>query len=90
MKKFTKEFKEKAIRLKKEGIHPNRIFQDGGYNIEGKQKEYASKLVSRWRVSVPKQEGRKQDKEIEYLEAKVAYLKAENAFLAKLPRKKKN
>ena len=31
-----------------------------------------------------------ENKRIEYLEAKVAYLKAENAFLTNLPKKKGN
>ncbi len=88
MTKYTKEFKEKAITLKKRGIHPNNIFKDNGYDVSGKQIDYAGKLISRWRKSVPLSIERKKEKEIEYLEAKIAYLKAENDFLRHLPKKK--
>jgi len=104
MNKFSKEFKEKAIKLQKEGISARKIFEDARINTEGKQKDYASKLISRWRNN--KQEKKKLDskevqilrkikkeeekKKIEYLEAQVAYLKAENDFLTQLPKKKGN
>ena len=88
--KFTKTFKQKAIELKESGIHPNTIFQDNGYSIKGKQKDYTSKLISRWRKSISKAKIKDTKKRIEYLEAQVIYLKAENSFLAKLPKKKKN
>lgn len=90
MNKFTKEFKEKAIELKKGGMCPNDIFKDNGYDIEGRQKDYASKLINRWRKSLPKSKERDVQKKMEYLEAQVAYLEAENDFLRKLPRKKRN
>ena len=105
MTKFTKEFKEKAIKLKKEGIPPNDIFKKYGIEISGKQKEYARKLIARWRsnnkknkLKQKKKKGTKiltnikkqsDTKRIEYLEAKVAYLEAENSFLFNLPKKKK-
>jgi len=105
MNKFTKEFKEKAIKLEKEGIHPNDIFKKHGVDILNKQKDYACKLISRWRDNKvetrlkPKDKKKlnilkkiKKDserKKIEYLEAKVAYLEAENSFLTNLPEKKK-
>ena len=88
--KFTKEFKEKAINLKEKGIHPAIIFKDNGYDISSKQKEYASKLISRWRKSVSQSEEKGIKKKMEYFEAQVAYLKAENEFLKQLPKKKKN
>lgn len=104
MNKFTKEFKEKAIELKKQGVHSNEIFQDEGIDIKGKQKDYAIKLINRWDgnkqikrkldskevVLLKKIKKQESDKKIEYLEAQVAYLKAENDFLASLPKKKKN
>lgn len=88
MRKFTKEFKEKAIKLKEQGVHPNDIFKNNDYDISGKQKDYAGKLINRWRKSVP--HSKEKEKKIEYLEAQVAYLRAENSFLASLPKKKKN
>jgi len=99
MKRFTKEFKEKALTLKKQGIHPNDIFTQQGIEIQDKQKDYASKTIAHWRSTLVqntvhsherKVHIQREEKRIEYLEAKVAYLEAEKAFLAKLPRKKRN
>lgn len=104
MNKFTKEFKEKAIELKRQGIDPNEIFKSEGIDIKGKQKDYTIKLINRWKgnkqikrkldskevVLLKKIKKQESDKKIEYLEAQVAYLKAENDFLASLPKKKKN
>ncbi len=104
MNKFTQEFKEKAIKLKKQGMHPNEIFKNEGISIKNKQKDYAIKLLNRWEngkqikrrlaskeaiilKNIKKQE---ESKRIEYLETQVAYLKAEKAFLASLPKKKEN
>ncbi len=103
MNKFTKEFKEKAIKLQEKGMHSNKIFQKEGIGTKGKQKDYALKLINRWKSNnqikkklnskefqVLKKIKKKEDKKkIEYLEAQVAYLKAENDFLTKLPKKKK-
>ena len=104
MTKFTKEFKEQAIKLKKQGIHPNEIFRRYNINIESKQKDYANKLINRWENKqnlkrklsskdikiLSKISNKKKDKKIAYLETKIAYLEAENRFLANLPKKKKN
>ena len=46
MKKFSKDFKNKAIKLKSEGKHPNDIFREEGFDISDKQKEYAEKMIS--------------------------------------------
>ena len=103
MNKFTKAFKERAIRLKSEGAHPNQIFREEGIDIEGKERYYALKMINKWRSNkqVRRKLGAKaarllkgirkheRDKRIEYLEAQVTYLKAENNFLASLPKKKK-
>jgi len=104
MNKFSKEFKEKAIKLHEAGISAKKIFEDAGIDTNGKHKNYANKLISRWKNN--KQEEKKlnskevqslrkikkeeERKKIEYLEAQVAYLKAENDFLTKLPKEKKN
>jgi len=104
MNKFTKEFKEKAIKLKEEGIYPNDIFKDAGISIEGKQTDYACKLINRWKsdkqmekklnsnevILLKKIKKQEENKRIEYLEAKVAYLEVENSFLSNLPKKKRN
>ena len=106
MVKFTKIFKEKAIKLKEKGVHPTQIFEDEGIDILNKEKKYASKLINKWRSKkyinkiskVPNMESdilkrtkeKENKKRIEYLEAKVAYLEAENSFLVDLPKKKRN
>lgn len=104
MNKFTKEFKERAIKLKEQGVSPNEIFKNEGVSIKNKQKDYTSKLISRWKskkqqekildskeVLLLKKIKKEEDKKrIEYLEAQVVYLKAEKEFLVKLPKKKKN
>lgn len=103
--KFTTDFKKRAVELKKHGVHPNKIFTDEGIDISNKQKLYAIKLINRWRGWLQKPKLSSENKEnidilknikkdseskkIEYLEAKVAYLEAENSFLAKLPKKKR-
>ncbi len=105
MNKFTKEFRLKAIKLKEKGIHPNDIFTRHGIGTEDKQKDYAGKLIAHWRRvgvgNTPNPQERKkikilskiqkqsEKKKIEYLETKIAYLEAENSFLANLPKKKK-
>lgn len=104
MNKFNREFKEKAIQLQKEGITANNIFKNAGISIEGKQKDYACKLINRWKgnkqikkklnskeaILLKKIKKQEENKRIEYLEAQVVYLKAENSFLANLPKKKTN
>ncbi len=49
MNNFTKEFKERAIKLKEQGIHPNEIFKNEGISIKNKQKDYTIKLLNRWK-----------------------------------------
>ncbi len=49
MNNFTEEFKERAIKLKEQGIHPNEIFKNEGISIKNKQKDYAIKLINRWK-----------------------------------------
>jgi len=104
MNKFSEKFKEKAIKLQQEGVSARKIFEDAGIDTNGKQKNYAGKLISRWKSD--KREKKKLDskevqilrkikkeedrKKIEYLEAQVAYLKAKNNFLTNLPKKKGN
>ena len=88
MNKFTKKFKKKAIKLKEKGLHPNKIFKDAGIDISDKKKDYASKLISKWKKSLTFSNEKEAKKRIEYLEAQLAYVKAENEFLKQLPKKK--
>ena len=46
MKKFTDEFKTKAIKLHAQGVSAIKIFQDEGIDMRGKQKDYAVKTIS--------------------------------------------
>ena len=87
---FTKRFKQKAIKLKEEGMHPKDIFEKYGYDISNKQKYYTGKLISTWKKAMPHVLEKDTKKKMEYLEAQVAYLQAENEFLRQLPKKKKN
>jgi len=87
--RYTNEFKNKAIRLKKQGIHPNKIFKDANIDTSNKQRFYATKLINKWTDKPKENKKDRQAKKIEYLEAEVAYLKAENSFLVSLPKKKK-
>lgn len=82
----------------------NEIFKQEGISIEGKQKDYACKLINRWKsdnqikkelnskeaLLLKKIKKKEDEKRIEYLEAQVVYLKAENDFLANLPKKNRN
>lgn len=45
--KFTKELRLRAIELKRQGVGTNKIFTDEGVVIEGKQKDYAYKMISK-------------------------------------------
>jgi len=90
MNRFSEEFKEKATKLVTKGIHPNDIFKNHGIDISNKQKDYTSKLISRWKKRTLKSKEKNLKKKMEYLEAQVVYLKAENHFLKQLPKKKEN
>lgn len=50
---YTKEFKEKAIAEYESGKSANQIFQEAGIDISvlSKQYDYASKTMSKWRLS---------------------------------------
>jgi dihydropteroate synthase len=44
--RYTNKFKLKAIKLKDKGVNPNKIFEDEGFDIKDKQKDYARKLIN--------------------------------------------
>ncbi len=61
--KFTTDFKKKAVELKKQGIHPNKIFTDEGIDIlKSIKKDSESKRIEYLEAKVA------------YLEAKNSFL----------------
>jgi hypothetical protein len=103
---YTKEFKVLAVKKYfEEGLSPNMIFKEAGFDINiigGRKPKWC---LGRWRKTYndegeegllkdsrgcqsggrPPKISFKNDKEkIKYLEAKIAYMDAENDFLAKL------
>jgi len=106
---YSKDFKVKAVESYEQGLGPQEIFKQAGFdlNIIGRKKPKS--LLRDWNM-IYREKGAKglkietrgkgggggrhktkfqTDKEkINYLEAQVAYLKAENDFLAKLRAKR--
>lgn len=90
---YTTEFKEKAIAEYESGKSANQIFQEAGIDtsILSKQYDYASKTISKWRLSnrkkinihYPKKKKEKKSAYQKLLERN-EYLEAENEFLKKL------
>lgn len=94
--KHTKEFKLKALKQYEEGITPTEIFREAGFDMQIIGKNVPKESIRRWRktrvtkgkIGRPKKTWDTVSERIQYLEAQVAYLKAENDFLAKLRAKK--
>jgi hypothetical protein len=106
---YSKDFKIKAVdKYQKDGVSPNQIFTEAGFDLNLIGKEVPSDCLYCWlkifrikgikELSVetrgksksggrPKTNWSDDKEKIKYLEAKVAYLKAENDFLAKLRKK---
>lgn len=87
---YSEEFKLKALIQYKEGLTSREIFTLAGFDLDVVGKEIPKECLYRWRRRTGKRSGRpktrgvtKEDK-IKRLEAQVAYLKAENSFLAHL------
>ncbi len=100
---YSKEFKIKAVKeYYEEGMSPNMIFREAGFEINVLPYKTSDRCLNRWR-KIYNEKGKdhlmketrgakkkikiihKTDKEkIEYLEDKIAYLDAENDFLAEL------
>jgi transposase len=102
---YSNEFKLRAVkRYYEEGVSPQLIFSEAGFNLLWLGKYKAKTSLKHWRKKYDSndkeylfKEGRggpgrrkkeimyRNDKEkVEYLETKIAYLEAENDFLAKL------
>lgn len=90
--KFTKEFKEKAIKLSNEGVKAEKIFEDAGFDISNKQKHYASKTINDWKSGRNKHRNentKEKSKKLEILKLKkkteekkkIQFLEAKIAYL---------
>ena len=106
---YHKDFKVMAINKYCEGLPPNEIFGQAGFDISMIGSKTPKRCLQRWRkvfknkgiqeLSVetrgkgggrPKTNWASEKEKIKYLETQVAYLKAENDFLAKLRKKSLN
>lgn len=102
---YSKDFKINAVRLYEQGLNPQEIFRQSGFdlNIIGRRKPkslirdwnkvYKTKGIEGLKIETrgkatgggrPKTKNLTDADKIKRLEAEVAYLKAENDFLAKL------
>lgn len=91
---YSEDFKLKALAQYKEGLTSREIFTLAGFDVEMIGKKTPKGCLRRWRRSTgkrggrPKTRGVTEEDKIKRLEAQVAYLKAENSFLAHLRAKR--
>lgn len=100
---YTYEFKRRALALYDQGISPNEIWRRAGFTVSKWKKGYCNYTIKDWRRLVkkggferltvaggmPSDNGSKTEKDrIRRLELQIAYLSAENDFLAKLRAKR--
>lgn len=93
--RYTKAFRQAAMQQYNEGLSAVEIFQNAGIDLTIIGKYSPNHLMSQWRktlrVDLDKESNplEKQQNNLEMLRSQVAYLKAENHFLAELRAKKK-
>jgi transposase-like protein len=93
--RYSKEFKQAAIKQYNKGLSAIEIFQNAGIDLTIIGKYAPNKLMNQWRtalrVNLDKDSSPldKLHNNLEMLRSQVAYLKAENHFLAQLRAKKK-
>ena len=100
---YTFEFKKRALDLYTEGIKPDEIWKQAGFDVNIWKKNYCGYTIKDWRrmaekgglESLTKRGGMQSDRgskdsadKMRRLELQVKYLKAENDFLAKLRAKR--
>jgi transposase len=101
---YTYEFKRSALKLYAEGVGPKEIWRRAGFDVAKWKKNYFTLTLKDWRKIVARdgEEGlnkmgglqydrgpTKEEKDkLKRLELEVKYLKAENAFLARLRAKR--
>ncbi len=98
---YKKKFKEEAIKLyNEEGLAAVEIFQQAGFDLDIIGKRTPNRLMHQWKIALRPHEQIKRFKpnlpdeikaenNINRLRARVAYLQAENDFLAKLRARKR-
>ena len=93
--RYTKTFKQAAIKQYNEGLSAVEIFQNAGIDLAIIGKYAPKHLMNQWRkalrVNLDKEANPldRPHNNIEMLRSQVAYLKAENHFLAQLRAKKR-
>lgn len=101
---YTYEFKIRALDLHAQGVKSKEIWKRAGFDVSWWKNTYCTDTIKDWRKMVRENgtqsliriSGQQSDKgpksekrdRVKYLELQVAYLKAENDFLAKLRAKK--
>mgnify|MGYP000939219917 CR=1 FL=1 len=100
---YTKAFKEYALKQYEKGMTAVGIFQAAGFNLSIIGSRAPNRIMNQWRNALNvkkekkpivtentgKEKRNRHKKELNDLRAKVAYLEAENDFLAKLRAKKR-
>lgn len=97
---YSAQFKQQAVQSYQEGVPPSEIFIDAGFDLHVLGRNRARDCVRRWtklskaerctdrwgaKPAETESSHPMTDREkIQYLEAKIDYLKSENAFLAQL------
>ena len=93
--RYRAAFKQEAMRQYEAGLSAVEIFQNAGIDLDIIGKRSPNHLMCQWRTALRAKSGEKVDpltrpnNDLEKLRAQVAYLKAENDFLAKIRAKKK-
>jgi len=93
--RYSKAFKQSAIKQYNEGLSAAEIFQNAGIDLAIIGKYAPNHLMHQWRAALRVKIDKKEDpldkphNNLEMLRSQVAYLKAENHFLAQLRAKKK-
>lgn len=96
---YAKSFKEKALKEYNEGLSAIEIFEMAGFDLNIIGKRAPNRLMNQWNTShrpkhkeIEASDGREKragrKREINDLRDRIAYLEAENDFLAKLRAKK--
>ena len=106
---YSRDFKIASVHKYRQGLPPNEIFRQAGFNIGVIGLDVPADSLLRWRKTFkqkgseglatesrgrgggrPKTNWSNEKEKIKYLETQIAYLKAENDFLAELRKKSLN
>lgn len=93
--RYTAAFKQAALKQYNAGLSAVEIFQSAGIDLDIIGKRAPNRLMNQWRtalrVDLDKNESplNRPNNSLEMLRSQVAYLKAENHFLAQLRAKKR-